>query len=123
MNIDVAFVDKWITLELAAALAMEPSLGGPSGPSVKGVGMYALYFPEHGYTYFGDSGDLTYIKSFHLYNLLCQRHELPAVQQAYNDDPQGKVLFFTIPTSTREKARELLQQFLSAYAGQEQLLN
>lgn len=122
MNINVAFVDKWITLELAAALAMEPSLGEWSdGP--KEVGMYALYFPESQSVYFGEAGDLRHAKADHLYKLRCHRHELATVQQAYLDDPEGKVLFFTILTSSREKARDLLQQFLTAYQGQVLLLN
>lgn len=123
MNIDVAFVDKWITLELAAALSMEPSPVEPSSIGPKEVGLYALYFPEHGYIYFGDAGDLRHAKADHLYKLRCHRHELAEVQQAYTDDPEGKVLFFTIRTTSREKARDLLQQFLTAYQGQVLLLN
>lgn len=123
MNFNVAFVDKWITLELAAALCIEPSLVGPSDMDPKEVGMYALYFPETQSVYFGEAGDLRYAKADHLFKLRCHRHEVAEVQQAYLDDPEGKVLFFTILTTSREKARDLLQQFLNAYQGQCLLLN
>lgn len=124
MNIDAYFVDKWITLELAQALSREPQPVGPLFPELrKAVGMYALYFPEHETVYFGEAGDLEHAKADHLYKLRCQRHENPAVQQAYLDDPEGKVLFFTILTTSRERSRSLLEQFLTAYDGQVQLLN
>lgn len=123
MNIDAAFVDKWITLELAAALSQEPLPVEPLNPYFKDMGFYALYFPEHGHVYFGEAGDLDYAKGAHLYNLRCQRHEIGTVQEAFNSDPQGRVLFFTIRTNSRERSRELLQQFLTACAGQARLLN
>jgi hypothetical protein len=122
MNIDVAFVDKWITLELAAVLAQEPAVGPPDSPA-KEQGFYALHFPEHDYVYFGEAGDLAFAKANHIYRLRCNRHDQPELQQAYNDDPQGKVLFYTIPTTTRETGRRLLEQFLNAYEGQLKLLN
>jgi hypothetical protein len=124
MQIDALFVDKWITLELASVLSAEPSPVEPLFPdNRKAAGMYALYFPEHESVYFGEAGDLEHAKADHLYKLRCQRHENPAVQQAYLDDPEGKVLFFTILTTSRERSRSLLEQFLTAYDGQVQLLN
>jgi hypothetical protein len=124
MNIDAYFVDKWITLELAQALSREPQPVGPLFPELrKAIGMYALYFPEHEAVYFGEAGDLEHAKAHHLYQLRCQRHENPAVQQAFNDDPEGKVLFFAIVTSRREQARALLEQFLAAYKDCATLLN
>lgn len=123
MNIDVAFVDKWITLELAAVLSAEPVPVRPPDPAPKEMGFYALHFPEHDYVYFGEAGDLAFAKANHLYKLRCNRHDQPELQQAYNDDPQGKVLFFTIPTQTRETGRRILEQFLNAYEGQVKLLN
>src|ERR1700739_3724827 len=123
MNIDIAFIDKWITLELAAALSEEPQPVGYEYPPPKRTGIYALFFPQSEYVYFGEAGDLAYAKANHIYTLRCQRHVLPDVQQAYDDDPEGKILFFTILTETREQARTLLQQFLIAYEGQVKLLN
>jgi hypothetical protein len=123
MNIDIDFIDKWITLELAAALSEEPQPVGYDYPPPKRVGMYALFFPQTEYVYFGEAGDLAHAKANHIYTLRCQRHANPDIQQAYNDDPEGKILFFTILTQTREQARILLQQFLTAYEGQVKLLN
>jgi len=124
MHIDAYFVDKWITLELASVLSREPEPVGPLFPELrKAVGMYALYFPEHEQVYFGEAGDLEHAKADALYKLRCQKHENPAVQQAFNDDPEGKVLFFAILTSNRTQARSLLEQFLAAYQDCVTLLN
>lgn len=91
--------------------------------SFKAMGFYALYFPETTSVYFGEAGDLEHAKAKHLFSLRCQNHEIPEVQNAFNDDPNGTVLFFTIRTLARERAKWLLEQFLNAYSGQAKLLN